>query len=270
MKKIISLLFIIVFIVMNVTVSFANETKWVSEDGSSRLTLTKANKRYLSGTFYHNNVGIKFMSYYFGNMKKFSVSFLDGTPITSFSESNENIRFNYLGERHVAVFDKKFLNVISIMVDDDVKKRYSDSSIKQHLNQYIETKGSQNAVNDMYDLAEVSIIPKLSQILGEKLGYNGKAYPSALPLHIFALTTSKKLNIQIIMGNENLSTKSNESDNCYGLCGIGCSCWTWVCGDCEYNHPGCFCHDYFCRQSLAHPLCNLYWYIPFYDCGGCN
>ena len=34
-------------------------------------------------------------------------------------------------------------------------------------------------------------------------------------------------------------------DNCLGLCGRGCSCWWWVCGNCCYNQ-GCYDHDICC------------------------
>ena len=33
--------------------------------------------------------------------------------------------------------------------------------------------------------------------------------------------------------------------NCLGLCGKGCSCWSWVCGDCCYQQ-GCYEHDVCC------------------------
>jgi hypothetical protein len=34
-------------------------------------------------------------------------------------------------------------------------------------------------------------------------------------------------------------------NSCFGRCGDGCSCWSWVCGDCN-NHQGCQEHDYYC------------------------
>lgn len=40
----------------------------------------------------------------------------------------------------------------------------------------------------------------------------------------------------------------NSDDGCFGMCGDGCSCWRWVCGDCCW-HPGCAVHDAFCRSG---------------------
>eukprot|EP00118_Oscarella_pearsei_P024766 m.306754 g.306754 ORF g.306754 m.306754 type:complete len:267 (+) comp41563_c0_seq1:974-1774(+) len=34
---------------------------------------------------------------------------------------------------------------------------------------------------------------------------------------------------------------------CFGMCGRGCTCWKWVCGDC-CRHEGCFEHDVCCTQ----------------------
>ena len=34
---------------------------------------------------------------------------------------------------------------------------------------------------------------------------------------------------------------------CLGLCGYGCQCWKFLCGDC-CAHKGCFLHDKCCRQ----------------------
>jgi hypothetical protein len=35
------------------------------------------------------------------------------------------------------------------------------------------------------------------------------------------------------------------NNDCYGMCGPDCTCWTQVCGDCSY-HQGCATHDDWC------------------------
>ena len=43
--------------------------------------------------------------------------------------------------------------------------------------------------------------------------------------------------------------------NCLGLCGPGCTCWLYVCGDCCYN-SGCYIHDvYSCSGGTDTVLC---------------
>ena len=52
-------------------------------------------------------------------------------------------------------------------------------------------------------------------------------------------------------------------DNCFGMCGKQCSCWSWVCGDCCF-HQGCHDHDNCCRvHGFFHYICMLV--FPF-DC----
>lgn len=48
-------------------------------------------------------------------------------------------------------------------------------------------------------------------------------------------------------------------NNCLGMCGEGCKCWDWVCGDCCF-HWGCYYHDLRCRTCT--------WYRPdaCFDC----
>lgn len=44
------------------------------------------------------------------------------------------------------------------------------------------------------------------------------------------------------------------NDDCYGLCGPGCSCWQTICGQC-CCYDGCRSHDGTCR--------NCVWYRPW-------
>lgn len=39
----------------------------------------------------------------------------------------------------------------------------------------------------------------------------------------------------------------DRSQNCFGLCGPMCVCWSWLCGDCCV-HQGCVDHDRCCRE----------------------
>ena len=59
----------------------------------------------------------------------------------------------------------------------------------------------------------------------------------------------------------------NKCDNeCFGLCGEGCDCWSWVCGDCDCH---CLCenHDYFCScESVWEYQCWAFWEWLDDDC----
>lgn len=47
---------------------------------------------------------------------------------------------------------------------------------------------------------------------------------------------------------QNLEDDPND-DECDGMCGAGCSCWKWVCGDC-CAYAGCQVHDDLTRDCL--------------------
>lgn len=39
-------------------------------------------------------------------------------------------------------------------------------------------------------------------------------------------------------------------NDCFGRCGEGCDCWSWICGDCRC-HDECMDHDYYCSCTSA-------------------
>ncbi|XP_031567785.1 uncharacterized protein LOC116302592 [Actinia tenebrosa] len=51
----------------------------------------------------------------------------------------------------------------------------------------------------------------------------------------------------------NLRSDPN-NDDCYGMCGRKCNCWSSVCGDCCY-HQGCAEHDYCCGKNFWSRYC---------------
>lgn len=55
------------------------------------------------------------------------------------------------------------------------------------------------------------------------------------------------------------------NDNCLGMCGKGCSCWSFVCGDCCFNR-GCYEHDMCCRKRFFSTYC----VTPFVYYFGCS
>ena len=58
----------------------------------------------------------------------------------------------------------------------------------------------------------------------------------------------------------NWCTRDQCGNECFGLCGWGCECWEWACGDC-HCHGECSEHDSYCScSSLWHYWCiNIFW-----------
>lgn len=57
------------------------------------------------------------------------------------------------------------------------------------------------------------------------------------------------------------------SDGCFGMCGFGCNCLQFVCGNCCTNH-GCIEHDRCCRKGGFFATLRCYTYVGF--CCNCN
>lgn len=136
------------------------------------------------------------------------------------------------------------------------------------------TKFFNDTLNDLLHLEEITLLEDASRAVGEQ-GVIGKNTPAALQFYMFALkvsqlldsslqnTTADQLNEQSLtpprqkrfFGSwfKGIITlwkgckKYKNYPNCKGLCGRGCNCWWWVCGDCCY-HRACFDHDDCCER----------------------
>ena len=111
---------------------------------------------------------------------------------------------------------------------------------------------------------EAALLQNAAATLGGT-GVTGLNYPSVLPFYMAAL----QLN-QLQGGNITGSSLLHVTDDngclsecppcpyqdCLGLCGYGCNCWKWVCGDCCY-HLGCYEHDICCRTKFVRTACLL-------------
>jgi hypothetical protein len=144
------------------------------------------------------------------------------------------------------------------------------------------TAGADNVTSDGDETAlaaaeatpEYAQLPWLSNALGNN-GYNGRDYPSALALHMFNRGVAEKLNVKMPkVQRPELSDETgyctaypNSGNSCYGMCGPGCTCWSFVCGDCCY-HNGCATHDSYCRGSgwADKAKCWSTWGAAFFGC----
>lgn len=117
---------------------------------------------------------------------------------------------------------------------------------------------------DLFSHADLRALPWLSRALGAE-GITGRDYPASLPLHLLAEVVAQATDTDVpplpvdeLQSNaatppaeyetlcQDLSGDPNNND-CFGMCGRGCSCWSWVCGDCCW-HEGCDYHDQQCRR----------------------
>jgi len=113
--------------------------------------------------------------------------------------------------------------------------------------------GDTHVLDQMIALPEIAQLPTLSRALGAR-GITGMDYPAVLALHKVAQQTAQSLKVNVPKLDTVAAQKAycdaypNANNDCYGMCGPGCDCWSWVCGDCCY-HWGCAVHDDWCRDG---------------------
>jgi len=120
---------------------------------------------------------------------------------------------------------------------------------------------------------EAAMIPYLSIKLAS-IGISSITHPSALPIHMPALRIAKLRDdikfdaslLQRVNRVHNARSPPTDVDGCelsdtcnnacFGRCGEGCSCWSWVCGSCDCFR-GCWQHDCCCSCEGRFSLCCL-------------
>jgi len=114
--------------------------------------------------------------------------------------------------------------------------------------------GDMHLLDAMLELPEVALLPKLSRALGVR-GITGSDFPASLVLHKMGRQSADALGIRLqpldapaTEAESYCQAYPNVSNDCYGMCGPDCTCWSWVCGDCCY-HYGCAVHDSWCRDG---------------------
>uniref|UniRef100_A0A1X7U7X1 Uncharacterized protein n=1 Tax=Amphimedon queenslandica TaxID=400682 RepID=A0A1X7U7X1_AMPQE len=144
------------------------------------------------------------------------------------------------------------------------------------------SEGASRAISSLLSDQSYPLLVDMVHYIGERLGLTGDKYPSLLRLYLVVMNLERAAGkgakppepktslsryyesyilrgISLPSSLECLRTCPNPcTDNsCLGMCGPGCTCWKFACGDCCY-HYGCFKHDLACRNcGLRHVKCIL-------------
>ena len=120
-----------------------------------------------------------------------------------------------------------------------------------------------NGMLKLLSLQESDLLEEAADAVGKK-GLNGRNTPAALPFFVLALRITqlaKDSNYDNITITQRYKRScrgppTRLNDECIGLCGKGCRCWRWLCGDCCW-HRGCYDHDLCCKKSWLQHHCLL-------------
>jgi hypothetical protein len=221
------------------------------------LTLTKVTPEEVTGSFRRGSIGLDFASERHGERVQLSLRLASGAELMTVKGDGALASFSLLGRMNATARMGAQIQMSAPSGDGDAFVKLARTP-------------------------EFALLPRLSVVLGKR-GINGKAYPATLALHVIAERADRMLKglsetsvtrqalkpdhcrqipdgcldfdedsckclkfAPIVDTCQSLLSDPNH-DDCFGMCGPGCStCWESICGDCCY-HPGCAAHDTACQ-----------------------
>lgn len=225
------------------------------------VTLRVATPERVAGSYVDAKGGIDFDAARAGDDLFMRVATKSGHILIDAETTPTSYLFHYLDNRLTLEVSKTW--VAGVRAEGDGGPLAQDTSQMHWI-------GDMTALDDMLAVPEVASLPALSRTLGE-MGITGSEYPASLAVHKIARQSADALAIDvdpIQPATEEASfctAYPNQGNQCYGMCGNGCNCWSWVCGDCCY-HSGCAKHDDWCRQGQWYYCYNITAVIALFGC----
>ena len=147
------------------------------------------------------------------------------------------------------------------------------------LNPKTHSRVMEKSVKKLLSKREINLLLDVAVAMGSQ-GITGQDYPSILPLFMTAsrlaphassagsvqsdsFVKPNDVGKSIYLPHEHERLKRDgcldecppcKDQECLGLCGPGCTCWEWSCGNCCYN-VGCYYHDLCCRSQPSSLAC---------------
>ena len=245
-----------------------------------KLNVIAITQEELEGEYHSSTGGIHFRSIVRGEYHFLSITTADGEPLVVAKQPHNATTLMTLSGTDFLVMkepsnsgltkytDYIVPNVFKKSVKRALKREYFSASLLQQLDTEAVNETRQNAVESLALRPEIELCLSAAQALGD-LGVIGSQNPAAMPFYALTIRMAKYRGI-LLRGEdftsddhrgvqfENRQKRSCGSscpygncpyggygDDCFGVCGIGCWCASWFCGDCCV-HPGCYGHDYCC------------------------
>ena len=263
------------------SVSQASESKQ-TESSASGLTAITITQGELEGEYHGSEGGIHFQSVVNATYFVLSITTTSGEPILliihpltsnmtmmGVNDTNFMVMENQPGRPQYDdyVIPKDAMNLMeSIMMGE----REMSDDVLEHFDNKTVNETRQSVLNNLAVSQEALLITEAAQALGS-LGIQGSEYPAVMRFYLLALrlasarggtegssiTTDgnvlkeRRQKRQLVRCSSNGRTcnigRCPTGSGCFGQCGYGCSCWTFVCGDCCV-HEYCRTHDRCCAD----------------------
>ena len=123
----------------------------------------------------------------------------------------------------------------------------------------------QQAMSELHYVPEVQLLERALAALGD----NSTWLEVLKPFHSLCFNLLKASDVETsseLKASSDLEDDSIDGEmqkrgctrptenNCRGMCGPGCTCWSWFCGDCCW-HRGCYEHDLCCKKKPYSTYC---------------
>ena len=123
----------------------------------------------------------------------------------------------------------------------------------------------QAAMSELHYVPEIQLLELVSAALAD----NSTRLELLQPFHAMCFNLFKATGLKVKdefraahdMGDETADQHYREkrcsrpkANTCRGMCGLGCWCWSWFCGDCCL-HRGCYEHDICCNYGRLTSYC---------------
>ena len=270
--------------------------------GLNRITVTQGE---LEGEYYGSNGGIRFHAIVNSTYFTLTITTITGEHVAFIIHPIElnmtmmgvnNTNFMIMEDQPGRpqyddyIVPEAAMNTTMSVVMGEMKM--SDEILKQLDN----TTVNETRRHVLYTLAmsdEAILIIEAAQALGS-LGVEGSQYPAAMRFYQFALQLAKakgsteeesrlrlrntksitkrsrKRSVLCSSNGETCASSACPSeDECFGMCGKGCWCWDFVCGNCCV-HRYCLTHDDCCSEErrgfFSWSCFSVAWRVAFSRC----
>ena len=253
----------------------------VTARGLSTITVTPEK---LEGQYYgENGDGIHFISTVNSTYIVLSITTTNGQPVVfvihpivsnmtimSVSDTNFMIMENQPGRAKYDdyIIPKDAMNMMESIMNGE--GQMSDEVYK-HLDNKTVNETRESMLSGLVTSYEAQLIIEAALAIGD-LGFQGTEYPAVMRFYLFALRLSNSdptvtTQYRNTRDTKNLKQKRGSircsngytcksstcpfkkySNDCFGMCGKGCSCWSFVCGNCCVNQY-CLTHDQCCEDK---------------------
>ena len=249
-----------------------------------KLNVITITQEEIEGEYHSSMGGIHFRSVVKGEYHFLSITTADGEPIVIAKQPHNSTTFmtlsgtdflimNDLSDSGLTKYTDYIVpNVFHKNVEKALKRDQFSNKLLQQLDTETVNETRHSAIESLALRPEIELCMSAAEALGN-LGVIGSQNPAAMPFYALTLRLAKYRNILLTGADFTMNDDDNYQEgvqledrqkrscgylcpygycpyygygsDCFGMCGMGCTCQSWFCGDCCV-HQGCYDHDYCC------------------------